>query len=170
MDNFAGMADSGVPFALGAENVPLVEDLNDIPVGQAVTIVVLMTGLLDDDAPTSMTLVCKADPDDSNVVPTTIIETITTTLAAAGILAATDDPTVWRGIFNLTRAQGVRLSSRSTYEYSVSASVTRDAVVYDRMIQRGALSVNLYPIEFDSPLADGSFYADGSLHADGFEN
>lgn len=170
VDNLARMADSGVPFGVDASTVPLVEDLNAIPVGQALTVEVLLSGLVDGDNPTSMQLVCKADPNDSNIARTTIIVDITQSLVAAGVIVATADPLAWRGIFQLTRAQAVRLASRSTYTYSVIATVDRDGDDVTRMVQRGAISLALYPVEFDSPLADGTYFADGELHADGFED
>ncbi len=154
------MADSGVPFIVDASGVPLVEDLIDIPVGQALTIDVLMTGVVDGDTPTAMDLAIKANPTDSNLAPTTVVQTVTPT--------ATDDPSVWRGVFNLTRREATRVARLSTYTYSVQASVTRAAATIRRMIQRGALSVNLYTVNNDAPLADGTWKADGSLVADGF--
>lgn len=162
------MADSGVPFAIGAENVPLVEDLVDVPVGQSLTIDLLLTGLEDGDVPTAMDLAIKANPNDSNLAPTTVLKTITPTLSASGVLLPTDDPLVWRGVFQMTRREAVRVARLSTYTYSVQASVTRESVSYRRMIQRGALSVNLYTVNDDSPVADGAYYANGTLYADGF--
>lgn len=170
VDNLARMADSGVPFAVDASTVPLVEDLNAIPVGQALTVEVLLSGLVDGDNPTSMKLVCKANPSDSNLARTTIIVDITQSITTAGVIAATADPLAWRGLFQLTRAQAVRLAGRSTYTYSVIATVDRDGDDVTRMVQRGAISLALYAIEFDSPLADGSYFANGEIHADGFED
>jgi hypothetical protein len=163
------MADSAVPFALGAANVPLVEDLIDIPVGQATTIEVLMT-VDAGDSPTSMSLAIKQAADASDVATTTILKTITQTLSAAGVITATDSPTVWRATFTLTRQEGVRISRQTTYAYSVVATVDRSGTSYSRMVQRGAIRTTLYPIDNASPLADGSYFADGLLYATGFDN
>lgn len=164
------MADSGVPFAIGAANVPLVEDLNDIPVGQTATIEVLMTDLVTGDVPLSMTLTIKRDPNDSDIATTSVVKTITTTLSADGVILPTSDPSVFRAVFQLTRAQATRIANASTYTYSVVATVTRGAVNYLRMIQRGAIAVNLYAIDSVSPLADGTWMADGTLFASGFSS
>lgn len=162
------MADSGIPFGIDASNVPLVEDLVDIPVGQGFRVDVLLTDLLAGDDPTSATLAIKASPSASDIALTTIIKIVTPTLSAAGVLSPTDDPTVWRATFLLTRSEGVRLRRLSTYTYTVVAVVDRDGTSYSRMVQRGALRVTLYPIDDDSPLADGAFYADGTQYASGF--
>lgn len=164
------MADSAVPFALGASNVPLVEDLVDVPVGQSTTIEILLSGLLADDVPEFATLAIKAAPSDSDVASTTILKTITQALSAAGVITATDDPTVWRATFALTQPEGVRINARTTYTYSVVANVSRDAVPYSRMVQRGAIRTTLFSIDDGSPVADGTIYADGSLYATGFYN
>lgn len=164
------MADSGVPFALDASNVALVEDLSDIPVGESATIEVLLTGLLASDDPQTMALAIKASPEDSDLATSTILATITQTLAAAGVITATDDPTVWRGTFVLTRQQGVRISRQSTFTYTVRATVDRGGSDYTRMVQRGAIRATLFSIDDDAPMADGEWFADGSLYASGFDN
>lgn len=162
------MADSGIPFGIDASNVPLVEDLVDIPVGQGLRIDVLLTDLQSADDPTSAKLTIKAAPNASDIALTTIIKSITQTLSGDGVITPTSDPAVWRATFLLTRNEGVRLRRLSTYTYTVVVVVDRDGTDYTRMVQRGALRVTLYPVDDDSPLADGAFYADGTLFATGF--
>jgi hypothetical protein len=164
------MADSSVPFALGAASVPLVENLVDIPVGQSAQIDLLVSDLLSTDDPTSMTLAVKVSADASDLATTTILKTITQSLTAAGVITPTNDPTVWRAVFTLTRQEGVRISRSTTYEYSVVATVDRGGTDYTRMVQRGAIRTTLYPIDNDAPLANGAYFADGSIHASGFDN
>ncbi len=162
------MPETGVPFIVDASNVVLVEDLNDIPVGEALTVRILLTDLRTVDVPTSMTFVAKANPNDSDVAPTSVIQTITTSLASTGVILPTTDPTVWEGIFQFTRRQGARFGSRSTYQYAISALVDRDGTDAARIVQRGSMSVQLFPVVFASPVADGTWLADGTLYADGF--
>jgi hypothetical protein len=124
------MADSSVPFALGAASVPAGRKPgrhsrrsvgpNRRPVSD----------LLSTDDPTSMTLAVKVSADASDLATTTILKTITQSLTAAGVITPTSDPTVWRAVFTLTRQEGVRISRSTTYEYSVVATVDRGGTDY----------------------------------------
>jgi hypothetical protein len=168
VDNFAGMADSGVPFPVDASSVALVEDYVDLPAGVQARIDLLLTDLIDGDVVGSAVLVIKESPDASNLANTTIIKTITSTLSADGVITATDDANVRRATFLLLARETVRLSVRSTYTYTVSATITRDGVTFTRIVQRGAIAATGFAMEDDSPLADGAYLADGSLFATGF--
>lgn len=163
------MADSGVPFRVDAASVPLVENLNDIPVGDGFTVEVLMT-VDDGDDPTAMTFVGKTDPDESDIALTTFIKTVTQTDGDSGVILPTDDPKVWRAQFQFTRQEAVRISNQGNYVYSVTATIDRDDTDIRRMVQRGDMTVTLFAIENENSLADGVFYADGSLVASGFDN
>lgn len=157
---------SGVPFDLSAANVPLEEDIRDIPVGESTEVDVLVRGLVDGDVVTAMQFVAKVNVNDSDEVVTTIIKSITTTEGDDGVIESTLDDLVKKGRFFLTAVNGVYLE-RNTYTYSVTATVTRSGDTYTRVIQKGTITALQGASDLDSPLADGSFTANGVIFASG---
>lgn len=157
---------SGVPFDLSAANVPLEEDIRDIPVGDATEVDVLVRGLVEDDSVTAMEFVAKVNVEDSDEAVTTIIKSITTTESASGVIESTLDDLVKKGRFFLTAINGIYLE-RNTYTYAVTATVTRDGDPFTRVVQKGTISALQGASDLDSPLADGSFTADGTVYASG---
>lgn len=157
---------SGVPFDLSAANVPLEEDIRDIPVGEATEVDVLVRGLVDGDVVTAMQFVAKVNVEDSDEVVTTIIKSITTTAGDDGVIEDTLDDLVKKGRFFLTAINGIYLE-RNTYTYAVTATVERDGSEYTRVVQKGTITALQGASDLDSPLADGSFLADGTIEASG---
>lgn len=157
---------AGVPFDLSAANVPLAENIRDIPVGEATQVQVLLRDLEAEDVIVGMELVAKVDVGDSDDATTTIIKTITTTSGDDGVIDDTLDDSVKLGRFTLTAIDGVYLE-RYEYTYSVTATLTRDGVEYTRVVQQGSMTALQGATDLDSPMADGSWTADGTVLASG---
>jgi len=158
--------DIGIPFDLSATAVPLVQDLVDIVLGAPPRLMLNLAELRPTDVVTAMEFVAKRNVGDSNIAPTTIIKSITTSLSASGVIAPTRDPSVWSAYFLFTVPESIRLERFPRF-YSVTATVTRDAVSNLRVVQTGTIQANETALDVVAPLADGTYRADGSLFANG---
>jgi hypothetical protein len=157
----------GIPFDLDASAVPLEQDLMDIPLGPGAQIGASVVELLAGDVVTQMQFVAKANVGDSYDEPTTILETITPTPGADGVVTPTTDPTVTLGTFLFSAQDSVSLAA-FIRTYGVTATISRGLSTFTRVIQTGYIQALEGAFDVGNTLLDGTYLLDGEITLTGF--
>lgn len=158
-----------IPFDLDASAVPLEQNLMDIPLGPAAQISVYVTEVPVGYVITGMTFVAKLTPQDAPNEPTTISKTISRTVSSAGVIAPTNDATVWLGTFFFTAQDSVSLELTIRI-YSITATTSPDGLsgFQTRVIQQGQIQALAGAFDVTNTLLDGTYTLDGEITLTGF--